>query len=287
MNYFQKFKDLKAVEESSLDDKLQVLRDPVKVLNVGKYDWVKDHLETELKHIGFPLDIVTIVNNSERFAEDHFDIIYGMHGHDEDVSSYDEIGAFRGLGGLLIYSDCCHGKQGNESKADVWVCDDYALVYAAWAIRDVSEEVEEYIALGRNYNAIVKLALKENDLERARVFARISRFEIDDENRGERFSKFSIDRRGIEYKELAEILCASGNKKLVLDHYEDIKYKLNNHLERIEKATGQSNLKYLKEGIRELAIKEHIELFEKYNKNLGITPEEIDISSLKELVDSK
>jgi len=282
--YFEKFKDLKQVEEDSLDDKLKVLRNPVSVLNVSKYDWVKGHLIQSLENISFPTDLITIVQNKDRFAENNFDIVYGMHGHDEGVTSHDEIGAFKGLGNLLIYSDCCHGKQGEKSRADVWVCDDYALTYTAWAIKDISEEVDEYLALGRNYNGIVKLALENKDLERAKIFAKISRFEIDDEDRNSRFSQSMMQIKGDEYKALAEILYDSGNKELILEHYEDIKNKVNKCVKSMGNKISEDFFERLKDfGIKGLAIKEHIELFERYAPRLRISSQDFDINELKKI----
>jgi hypothetical protein len=273
--FFDKFKGLEEEKQESLDDKLKIQREPVSVLNVSKYDWVNWHLTSALERIGFPTELVTIIQNKDRFAENHFDIIYGMHQHDNGVTSFDEIGAFRGLGDFLIYSDCCHGKQGPNSGANTWVCDDYAIMYLAWAVKDISEGTEEYLELGREYNRIVELALKNKDLERAKVFAKISRFEINDVD-------YNIDYypKKDGQIELAEILLKSGNKDVIIEHYEHITSQANQTIKDIEKYPKNSDSSKRNTNER-FGISEHIELFERYNQQLEITGQEFDINELK------
>ena len=267
--FFKKFKDIEKTEQKNLEGKLEQFRKPVKVLIIAEYEWIKWNTVQALEEMSFPTNLVTFVYD-EHPTSGKYDIVYGMHNHRDGVSSFDEIGKFRNLGDFLIYSDCCHGKQGDGCRADVWICDDYALTYLAWAIKDISEEEDRYLKSGRCYQEIVENALANKDLKRAKQFAKIARFEIDD-----------VDsvylQRNKSYLKLAKTIFNSGNKELIIDHYNFIKNKVDKLVEDEKKYNDHLKVK----ADERFGVPEHIELFEKSNQRPGITPQEFDINELR------
>jgi hypothetical protein len=227
-DFFARFRKLEMAGVASLGSKLG--KPPVGLLWVSPHDH-RHNLMRCLEEIGVPADAVAIdhkpILQPQGILPADYQIVFGAmsHSHPESALNYPEshegrqreIGDFLEKAEFSVYYDCCHGAAGSHSGADVWLGAGQYL-YLAWAVKDFHEGVDDYLALKRDFAGVVGLALKNNDIARARSFALIARIEIAD-------MKHGVGDKDALLENLSEVLLKSGNAGLIVEHYTALKAK--------------------------------------------------------------